>query len=379
MAHETMATPTRSSRRRGRMGLRLALLGGTLAAIAILGLAGLEIGLRVTDALAVARARTQAGVAGDAEGFWAVYDPDMVYRLRPGRGRVNLQGFLGDPVSRGAQPHPFRLLVLGDSVGYYGDGPRDTYVDHLSEALRSDPRLAPVEIVNSSTPGYTDWQELQWLRKFGLALEPDLVAVAFVLNDLHHTLHGFRIENGRIVGDTHRLSAETEARVSNPLIRLGRRSRAVLWLKDRLTILGSLAEMLAGDAYTFEYRPDFSNAWQSAAWLPVERQLSEMMQLGREHGFRLVVWVFPYAQQLREDYLARDRDYVLYPQRRLKAICEGLGIPFLDLYSSLAHPESFLDDDVHLSPVGRVAAAAPIARFLSRARLIRARSEASGG
>lgn len=369
------------SGRRGRISLRLALLAGTLLAISIVGLASLEIGLRVKDSLAFSRARDEAGVASDAEGFWAVYDPDMVYRLRPGRGRVNRQGFLGDPVSLGphAHPSPYRILVLGDSIGYYGDGPRDTYVDHLYDALRSDASLEPVEIINSSTPGYTDWQELQWLRKFGLPLEPDGVAVAFVLNDLHHTLNGFQIEHGEIVGDTHRLSADTEASVSSPLLRIARRSRAILWLKDRLTILGRLAEMLSGDAYTFEYRPDFSNAWQPAAWAPVERQLREMARLGRERGFRLVVWVFPYAQQLRADYLARDRDYVLSPQERLREICERLEIPFLNLYPALAHPEYFLGDDVHLSPAGRVAAAAPIARFLSDAGGIPKRSEPSDG
>lgn len=353
-------------RRGDVLGRRMVLAVAALA-IGFLGLvAALEAGLRLREWWRESQARR--GEAGTDDAFWAVYDEDLVYRLRPGHGKSNRQGTLGPSLD--LESNRFRLLVLGDSLGYYGDTDDGTYVELLADQLRSDRRLAPIDVINTSTPGYTNYQELVYLRKYGLAFEPDLVGVAFVLNDLHRFLHGFRIEDGKITGTGFGFQPEVEAQVPNLLLRLIRRSYAALWLKNRLSILGRLAEMAARGAYSFEYRPDFARAWDPAAWPAIERQLSAMKELAAAHDFRLFVYLFPYAPQLRSDYLERDRGYVLYPQRRLAEICAEQELDYLDLTPVLSRTDLFQRDEVHLTDEGRALAAQALHRFLVSERLV---------
>ncbi|MFQ5349136.1 MAG: SGNH/GDSL hydrolase family protein [Thermoanaerobaculia bacterium] len=353
-----------SSRRTASRLLQAALVGTVAVGLVLVAL---EVGLRLWNAVQVSRERARQGVDPGAERFWATYDEELGYRLTPGFGEVNERGYLG-PV-RGPKSDRFRVLVLGDSLGFDGDGAADTYVGRLEAMLLSDTGLAPLEVINASVSGYTNYQELAYLRKYGVELEPDLVGVGFVLNDLHRFLHTFRVEDGRIVGQSHSFAEEAEDAVRRPLIRLARRSWALLWLKNRFRLLGRIAEATAADGYTFEYRPDFASAWRPDSWPPIEEQLAEMRQLGRRHGFELFVHLFPYAQQLRSDYLERDRSYVLAPQVRLAEICARLGIPFLDLTPDLSR-DHFLDDDVHLTSTGRQLVAERLAGFLDERRLI---------
>lgn len=351
---------------------KTALLAATSLGVGLaLAVATLEVGLRMAEAMRGAEARSADG--GDAT--WAMYDEDLVYRLRPGVGPVNEQGLLGE--TAGAAKGRFRLLVLGDSLGFYGEDAADTYVGRLAARLAAAPDRVASQVLNASTPGYTHHQQIRWLRKYGTAFEPDLVGVGFVLNDLHPVLHSFRIEDGRIVGTAPGFNPEAEASVEGSWIALARRSYAALWLKDRFSVLGRLAELTQSDGYTFEYRPDFANAWKEAPWQAVEKRLAEAVDLAAERDFRLAVWLFPYAQQLRADYLARDRDYVLLPQRRLAEICARLGLPLLDLTPTLG-AEDFLPDDVHLTASGRARAAAAIAAFLAERDLVPARSQGAG-
>ena len=352
----------------GRRTQQLLLAVSSLLLSIVLILLGLELALRLTYAKRISQERARQGVANGEERFWATYDADLGYKLTPGFGEVNDSGYLGREL--GEKGERFRILLLGDSLGFDGDNAGDTYVGRLESALASDSDLVPLEVVNASVSGYTNYQELLYLRKFGLDFEPDLVGVGFVLNDLHRFLQSFQVEDGRIIGEGHAFTQEAEQGIGHPLFRLARKSRALLWLKDRFSILGSAAELASPGGYTFEYRPDFASAWQSESWGPIEEQLGEMAQLADEHGFKLFVHLFPYAQQLRSDYLERDREYVLEPQRRLRTICKRLAIPFLDLTPHLALDRHFLEDDVHLTREGRQVVAERLSLFLREARLV---------
>jgi hypothetical protein len=45
-------------------------------------------------------------------------------------------------------------------------------------------RARRCEVINAGVPGYTTWQELEFLRQYGLSMQPDLVVLGFVYNDL---------------------------------------------------------------------------------------------------------------------------------------------------------------------------------------------------
>ena len=142
-----------------------------------------------------------------------------------------------------------------------------------------------------------------------------------------------------------------------------------MWAYNNLRVARNAAEWQARQGFSFDYRLDVRTAWQDAPWQDIERQLKEAVQLGREKGFRIFVVAFTLAAQYQEDYLARDRDYVLKPQRKLREICHRLGILFYDLYPDLERSH-FVEDGIHLKAPGRRVAGQKIAGFLTRSGLL---------
>ena len=334
----------------------LALLAATVGILFV----ACEIGIRVIES---------TKQASDATGeSWAIYDENLGYRPRPNFGDANAHGLRGKAVETPKQR--FRVLILGDSVIYYGDDAGDTIPGQVERTLRADAHLATIEVLNAGVRGYTNYQELGYLKQYGLALDPDVVGVAFVLNDLHRILHKFKVENGKIVGQQYAFADEAVRSVESPLYRLARQSHFLVWLRSQLAVFDDLIEVYAGKGFTFDYRPDFNTAWREAPWRDVEAQLGEMTALGRERGFRVFLVAFPFGEQLRPDYLARNREYVTYPQRKLAEITGRLGIPYLDLFPVLDLARDFDPDHVHLTKQGRGVAGDRIARFMVNEGLV---------
>ena len=166
----------------------------------------------------------------------------------------------------------------------------------------------------------------------------------------------------------HRFTAVV-SQVDSWTYRVLRRSRFLVWLRRRLTVVDADA-IAPADSYTFEYLPDFRTAWLDEPWRQVEEQLGRLHALGVQRGFRVAIVVFPFADQYRLDYLGRDREYVLKPQRKLAAIGAKLDIPLIDLYPLLDPSADLKADGVHLSDLGRRQVAALLAVDLKRRRLL---------
>ena len=317
----------------------------------------LEAGVRIIQAVTT-RPRAET---------WALYDADLGYRPTPGFADANAFGFRDNPVA--PKSNRFRILMLGDSVGYYGDSIDDTWVGRLRLGLQRSPGLVTVDVLNGSVRGYTNYQELMFLKKYCLTLEPDLVGVGFVLNDLHRILHTFKTENGRIVGETYDFTPEAVQTVASPMFRLARRSQFLVWLRRAIDPAINSMQYRLGDRFSFDYRPDMNTAWKDAAWVTVRSQVSEMQTLGREHRFQMFMVIFPFADQYRASYLTANRDYVLKPQRQAAELCRALRLSCLDLYEAL-NPADFQQDGIHLTVTGRQHVAAAVATFLIESHLI---------
>ncbi len=67
-----------------------------------------------------------------------------------------------------------------------------------------------------------------------------------------------------------------------------------------------------------------------------------------------MVMVFPIADQLDDNYLRINKEYVLYPQQRIKRICDDNRIPFLDLTQALYQNggTNLSTDGIHLNGKG---------------------------
>lgn len=309
----------------------------------------LEAGFQIAKAI-----HTRSVAQRISQPSWIVYDPDIMYRpvVVP----------LPKPKEKG-----FRVVVLGDSL----IGGTDSIVDGLETAMNQDPTLAPSEWINTGVPGYTNYQELGYLKKFGLPLQPDLVGVVFSLNDVHKFENNLNVVNGQLMPDTSFWEPTPEAANASRswLLRTARRSLFLRWLRGKTKLAGRAVEMYESKGFDFDYRPDYSTAWQDAPWQMIRDQMGEMSELGKQYHFRVFLISVPFGEQYRKDYLARDAGYVLKPQRTLAALMSELKIPFLDLYPYLDN-NCFVADRSHLTLEGRQRAAVAIAQFLKKQELM---------
>jgi lysophospholipase L1-like esterase len=155
-----------------------------------------ELALRVFDPF-------HSGELLERERFAAAVlsrDEAGTLRLRPGaRARllgndvaIGAQGWRNPPVLLPKPAGTCRVLVIGDSVAFGWGVAEDEAFPRVVERLLAaagwpgDGRR--VEVVNAGVPGWGAPNELVFLRDEGLGLEPDLVLVTLVNNDLTDVL-----------------------------------------------------------------------------------------------------------------------------------------------------------------------------------------------
>jgi len=192
----TAAPPRRPRRRRLLLGLVAALLGLAVA------IALVEVFLRVFDPIGLNYDVDYAVYRAHAMHFeWESKPPAAVdldgrlYRHRPGldldvgsfRLRTNQLGFRGPEVATTKPAGTFRIVLLGDSVAFgWGVDEQVTFARRL-EAEWNGPRPAQrLEVVNTAHPMYDTNQEEATLRE-ALPLQPDLVLLVYVVNDIEPT------------------------------------------------------------------------------------------------------------------------------------------------------------------------------------------------
>jgi lysophospholipase L1-like esterase len=168
-----------------------------LAALAVVtALATLEMGLRILDPFHTAEAIDREVFAR------AVLARDEAGTLRLQQGasasllgeevEISAQGFRNPIVEIPKPGSTYRVLVLGDSVAFgWGVSEADCFPRVVERTLRAagwpgDGRT--VEVINAGVPGWGAPNELLFLRDEGMALDPDLVLVTLVNNDLTDVL-----------------------------------------------------------------------------------------------------------------------------------------------------------------------------------------------
>ena len=115
--------------------------------------------------------------------------PDLKYELTPGATgglsdtdiKINSQGFRGPEPS--SSPSGQRVIVLGDSIAFGNSMfSEDTFSSQLQQRLYSGKQ--DVEILNFGVGGYDILQEVSLLEIRGLKYHPNMVVVAYCLNDI---------------------------------------------------------------------------------------------------------------------------------------------------------------------------------------------------
>ena len=79
-----------------------------------------------------------------------------------------------------------------------------------------------------------------------------------------------------------------------------------------------------------------------------------------------MVLVFPISDQVNDEYRKLDPAFILYPQRKIREICEEFGIPMLDLTEALYRNggETLFRDYLHLNSKGNDVIADVLEKYL---------------
>ena len=240
-------------------------------------------------------------------------DLSLRWRFSPtdGRNSLGLKNRELGPKKTGT----YRILFLGDSLIWTGDtSSGQLYTEVLEHRLNSrfSDRSNFFEIINAGIPGYTTYQELEFLRIYGIDMEPDLVILGFVFNDLYYKyLHKPSKQNLLGPEPTIRLNRFNSDAFPGSLFAgsylvhdVVRRSESI-WKRLRQS-----------PAFPFERRSDFFLAWKDYGWNRVRKLIGEMQILLAERRSSLVILVFPVSDQVNDHYRALNEAYVLYPQAR---------------------------------------------------------------
>jgi len=316
--------------------------------------------------------------------------PGLRYELIPGGYAAD---YVGVPVSVNrlglrdrelAVPKPagtVRVLGVGDSVTFgYGVRLEDTYLKVLEARLqeRAGAR-ARYEVVNAGVEECGLDAYYHAVRTLAPLLEPDLVLVGIVLNDVQRYGDPEGPERPPAAAAESGLTRRAHGlllRRSQLYYASNRAVRSLLYrwhVLDIADLYGSPLRAVRQDGEGLE------GAWDSSL-----RVLERLVALTRARGLRLVLIVFPVEVQLDRAAIERyRRDYGVdvpetaldgEPQRRVAAFGAAHDVPVIDLLPALraaggtdlylrAGPIRF--DPVHFSPRGHRIVGEAIAARLS--------------
>jgi lysophospholipase L1-like esterase len=279
-----------------------------------------------------------------------------------------------------------RILGVGDSVTFgYGVRLEDTYLKVLEGRLQHATRGgARYEAVNAGIEECGLDAYYHAVRTLGPLLQPDLVLVGIVLNDVQR------------YDDFDRPARPREASIEPGL---ARRAHAALLARSQLYYAGVMASrsllyrfhvLDVADLYGSPLRAVRGDgASIERAWASSLHVLEELVGLARAQGLRLVLVVFPVEVQLDDAAIVRyRRDYGVSvpvraldgePQRRLLAFGASHDVPVIDVLPALraaGGTDLYLRngavrfDPVHFSPRGHRVVGEAIHRALIERRLL---------
>lgn len=316
----------------------------TLASLFIT-LATLEVGFRLVG-VSVGTVQINRATVRRAD------NPRLRFELRPGsvvmaevEYRVNAEGLRGGETSIGKPAGVRRVVVLGDSIAFgYWVASEDGFPHQLEAMLNL--AGAPedrIEVLNFGVPGYNLDQEIEVLRTKVFAFSPDVVVLAFCLNDLEGL---FSYEYG-LVQDRSSRSRSLIGRWREGFLD---RSLLLSWIEYRFSELEARRRFARASNPLEGVRYTNAVGQQKAA---LASKLNVFRSVLAARAVPGVVVVFP--------VLGGPFDH--YPHRELhRAVVESaesaglVAVDLLDCYSAYGFREIRVDA-IHPSPLGhRVAA-----------------------
>lgn len=219
-----------------------------------------------------------------------------------------------------------RIAILGDSItaGWGIESAADAFPALVEAGLRE--RGLAVDLMSLGVSGYNTTQEVELLRAKILPYQPDLVVVAFCLNDIRppdeRLVAALEAEAAR----SGKLSGKVSGTSAKPLRRLALRSALYRTVAFGPVPPEELAEERAEELEARARRPD--EVAPERDW--VGPAFDELAATAEVEGFEVAVVVFPYLTPGRS--YPEDRRRV---HDRVAELSRRHGFPLLDLLEPL--------------------------------------------
>lgn len=212
----------------------------------------------------------------------------------------------------------YRVLAVGDS-STFGKGvlERDSWPRQFERVLRDSLGQAiDVHVANAGVNGYAGSQYLEVLRRNAPEIKPQLVVMAFSLNDFPNVVE--RVDNA-VWHSQENLRAKVPADVRDALGRFA----LFRWMRSTYYEINrerdwQRAEELAGEV-------SMSSPHQEKRFARAKERMSGVVEEARKIGAHVLIVLLPYESQVYLEAFEKS------PVERLRALCDELGVPFLEL------------------------------------------------
>jgi len=274
---------------------------------------------------------------------------------------INSRGFRDEelPVEKGDKE--IRILVLGDSITLGSYLPAEkVYGELVEKNLQSEMPNYKIEVVNAGMGDIGLKEELDILEEKGLDIKPDIVLLAFYLNDSCPPWNTPFEFGHRGFLRSHLLIAEFFARevlyrskkeeILEPIIKYSEAGRKLDWKNNREDFL-KFAKMADFD---------WGSAWEDRSWEIFDNELTRLKKDSEENHFKVAVVVFPVYFQVYSQFV-EDK-----PQRNMEQRSTELGFYYLDLLPTLRDNSqiNLFFDHCHPNQRGNEIIGDEISRFL---------------
>jgi lysophospholipase L1-like esterase len=207
-------------------------------------------------------------------------------------------------------------------------------------------------VINGGIFGWSTRQEYLFYETHGTELDPDLVLIGLVLNDIIELKQGIESTGG----------AGSLAAI-NALSWLAQRTATVRIMKQIYVATAAPQARAIKAVEDLEYKANSPEVRRAIDLVGTE--LLRVAELAHLRGDRFGIVLFPFSFQFENSVPAA-------PQQRLTAFAEQSGIPVLDTLPTLRAfpPNRVLMDEDHFTPEGHQVVARAVASWIDRESLL---------
>jgi lysophospholipase L1-like esterase len=269
----------------------------------------------------------------------------------------NSLGFRGKDPETPKNPNKTRILLLGDSVvtGIWIADPNELL--HIKIQTLLNKTQLPSEVLNFGVPGYTTAQEVAILEDRGLNLQPEIVIIAYCLNDS-------QIDNGGILDALYEDKLKTSQKPKTTPWKWANQKSALLYTVTHLLSKHTNSKLKNNTQTLNELqRKNILNLQkQYEGDKAVKKALEKFKSLSINNNFLPLIAILPDNPQNLEEktHSKKEREKILQVSQKIGIAAIDLQAPFAE--KTKGNPPFF--DRYHMKSEGHKTCAEILTPFI---------------